>query len=175
MLKKLAFLALVLGLAFGAMMLAARSATFVCSRSLVVHDSPAAVWHAATDVGQWPQWGPGVLRSKLTAGWRMGGTLELELQGRPERNPARIEAVVPERELAWVRPGVLGSVTRTTVRVEPVAGGTKVTLESSIRGPQAFLGRFTGREVFDGCHEAVLSGLQARLETRGKGESHAGN
>jgi hypothetical protein len=39
-----------------------------------------------------------------------------------------------------------------------------VTLESSIRGPQAFLARFTGDEEFGKYHHRVLAALDAHLK-----------
>lgn len=177
MLKKLVVLAVTLGVAFGVLLLAGRSATFVCSRSLTVAQPPAVVWNVLTDADQWPRWWPGVVDARLGSGWHVGGTLELGLKGRPEREPARIETFVPERETTWSRPGVLGSIARTTLRIAPAAGGTEVKLVSSIRGPQAVFARFTGRTAFDRYHQAVLAALQAHLQqfagAAKSGERHA--
>jgi uncharacterized protein YndB with AHSA1/START domain len=177
MLRKLVVLTMTLGVAFGVLLLAGRSATFVCSRSLTVAKPPDAVWSVLADVDRWPQWWPGVVSARLNSGWHVGGALELDLNGRPEREPARIEGFAPERETTWSRPGVLGSIVRTTLRIAPAAGGTEVKLESSIRGPQAVFARLTGRKAFDRYHQAVLAALRAHLQqftaAAKSGESHA--
>ena len=177
MLRKLVVLAVTLGVAFGVLLLAGRSATFVCSRSLTVAKPPAVVWSVLADVDRWPRWWPGVVTARLGSGWQVGGTLELELKGRPEREPARIETFVPGRHTTWSRQGVLGSIVRTSLRLAPAAGGTMVELESSIHGPQAVFARFTGRTAFDRYHQAVLAALQAHLRqfagAAESGESHA--
>src|SRR5690606_33615787 len=137
--------------------------TFEVRNTLIIDHPAAEIWPVMTDVGKWREWWPGVQEAKLTDTWRQGATLDLVLKGAPEERPARVEAVVAERELTWKRPGILGSITRTSILLEPVAGGTRIGLLSFIEGPQAVLAGFTGRDAFEKYHEAVFAALEARL------------
>lgn len=168
MLKKVAVLAVFLGIAFGAMMLSTSEKTFEVENSLTIGRPAAEIWPVLTDVERWKTWWPGMQKAQLQLGWKEGAPLELILKGTPEKKAARVETVVVGRELAWVRSGILKSVTRTSLRLEPVAGGTRVSLKSFIQGPQAFLAGFTGKEEFAGYHEAVLAGLKAFTEQAGR-------
>jgi hypothetical protein len=163
MLKKVAVLAAILLIAFTVMLPATRSSRFAVETAVQISQPAAAVWGVLAAVPQWPAWWPGVAAARLSPGWQEGAALELVLQGNPERSPARITAFEPLQEMAWTRGGVLGSTTRTRVRLQPDAGGTLVRMESSIRGPQAFFARLTGRGEFEKYHQAVLAGLQRQL------------
>jgi uncharacterized protein YndB with AHSA1/START domain len=164
MLKKVAVLAGILVVAFGAVMVTADDRTFEVKNALIIDRPSAELWPVLTDVEKWPEWWPGVQEARLAQGWRRGARLDLVLKGTPEKEPARIERVVPEREIVWERPGILGSLTRTSVLLEPVPGGTRISLMSFIEGPQALLADFTGKEEFARYHEAVLASLKARLQ-----------
>jgi hypothetical protein len=50
------------------------------------------------------------------------------------------------------------------VVLEAATDGTRISLKSFIKGPQAFLAGFTGKEEFARYHEAVLVALKARLQ-----------
>lgn len=163
MLKKVVVLLAALGGAFAIMMLTTRGTSFAVGTSLAVDQAPAAVWTALTAVEQWPRWWPGMEEAKVSPGWQPGAALTVVLKGNAEKSPATVEVVTAGRELAWRRPGVLGSTTRTTVKLDPAADGTLVSLESSIVGPQAFLAKFTGREEFVRYNRMVLEGLKSRL------------
>lgn len=164
MLKKVAVLAVFLGMAFGIMMLSTSEKTFEVENSLAIGRPASEIWPVLTDVERWQTWWPGMQKARLQPGWKEGAPLELILKGTPEKKAARVETVTAEKELTWVRCGVLKSVTRTSLRLEPVAGGTRVSLKSFIQGPQAFLAGFTGKEEFARYHEAVLAGLKAFTE-----------
>jgi uncharacterized protein YndB with AHSA1/START domain len=164
MLKKATILAVFLAAAFAVMMLANREKEFSVGNSCLVDQPAGDLWQVLTAVELWPRWWPGMQKSSLSPSLRKGATLELVLRGNPQTTPARIESVVPERELAWSRGGVLGSLSRTTLSLKPVPGGTQVAIESRIHGPQAFLAGFTGREEFSRYHERVLAGLEAATE-----------
>ena len=167
MLKKIAILAGLLAMAFGVMMVTSGDRAFEVRNDLIIDRPAAQIWTVMTDVGKWREWWPGVQEARLTDTWRRGATLDLVLKGTPEERPARVETVVAERELVWKRPGILGSVTRTSILLEPVPGGTRISLVSFIEGPQAVLAGFTGREAFDRYHEAVLAALEGRLKQGG--------
>jgi hypothetical protein len=163
-LKKTVLLVLLLGAAFGIMMLATRKTTFVVQTSGDMERPVSVVWQTLKAVETWPDWWPGVEKATLSAGLHKGAVLELVLTGNPDRETARVASVREERELAWTRPGVLASDTRTTVRLEASGPGTLVTVVSFIRGPQAFLARFTGRDEFVRYHKAILLQLKKFLE-----------
>jgi uncharacterized protein YndB with AHSA1/START domain len=164
MLKKVAVLAGILVVAFGAMMVTGGDRTFEVKNALTIDRPAAELWPVLTDVEKWPAWWPGVQEAHLAQGWRQGAKLDLVLKGTPEKKLATIERVVAEREMVWERPGILGSLTRTSVQLEPAPGGTRISLMSFIEGPQALLAGFTGQEEFAKYHEAVLASLEARLK-----------
>jgi len=166
MLKKLAVLLVLLGVAFALMMLTTRHTSFAVVDSLAVARPPEVVWAVLTEIEQWPQWWPGVQEARIAPAWQAGATMEILLKGNPDRSPATLETVAPGRQLAWRRPGVLGSIVRTTLGLEPQAEGTRVVLESAIVGPQAFLARFTGEEEFSRYHRQVLLSLQQQSAGR---------
>ncbi len=165
MLKKLAVLLVLLGMAFGAMMLTTRSSTFVVANSLGIAQQPEVIWPVLVAVDDWPEWWPGVQKAHLPQGWRLGAPFELQLTGTPTPEPARVEAMVETKELAWRRAGVLGSYSLTTLKLVKMADGTEVFLESSIHGPQAFLARITGRDEFGKYHDQVLGALKSHIES----------
>lgn len=164
MLKKVAVLTGLLVMAFGVMMMTAGDRTFEVQNAVTINRPAVEIWPVLTEVEKWPAWWPGVQEARLSPGWRRGASLHLALKGTPEKKPATVDMVVDEREITWERPGILGSVTRTSVFLEPAPDGTRIKLMSFIEGPQAFLAAFTGREEFARYHEAVLGSLKARLQ-----------
>lgn len=164
MLKKAATLILLLSVAFGVMLLSTRSATFIVQDSLALKEDPARVWQVLQDVGAWPRWWPGVETARLGSSWAEGEQLELVFKGNPAAGPARIDQWRVGQEIAFSRDGVLGSRAGTSLQLESQPGVVLVTVESVVRGPQAFLARFTGREAFSAYHQRLLAGLakQAR-------------
>jgi uncharacterized protein YndB with AHSA1/START domain len=164
MLKKVAIMAGLLSMAIGVLLVTFSDRTFAVKNDLTIDRPAMEIWPVLTDVEKWPAWWPGVREARLTPGWRKGATLDLVLKGRPEKDPATVETVLPAREMTWERPGILGSVTRTSVVLEAAPDGTRISLKSFIKGPQAFLAGFTGKEEFARYHEAVLVALKARLQ-----------
>ena len=164
MLKKVAILAGLLTMAIGVLLMTSGDRTFAVKNDLTIDRPAVEIWQVLTDVEKWSLWWPGVKEARLAPHRREGAVLELVLKGRPEKEPATVETVVEEREMIWERPGILGSVTRTSVMLEAEPGGTRISLMSFIKGPQAFLAAFTGREEFARYHEAVLVALKVRLQ-----------
>lgn len=164
MLKKVAILAGLLAMAIGVLIVTSGDRTFAVKNDLTIDRLAVEIWPVLTDVEKWPAWWPGVQEARLVPDWREGANLDLVLKGRPEKDPATVETVVEEKEMTWERPGILGSVTRTSVVLEAAPGGTRISLMSFIKGPQAFLAGFTGKEEFARYHEAVLVALKARLQ-----------
>ncbi len=164
MLKKIGLLLAVLALALAGLLLTSGKSRFAAASERLLSHPPEAVWSQLSAVEHWPQWWPGVEQARLEPGWQVGAHLHLALQGDPERIPARVEALVPGRELAWSRPGVLGSRTRLQLRLEPAAEGTRVRLASEVVGPQAVLARWTAQEDFQRYQELVLAKLEESLQ-----------
>ena len=162
MLKKTATLVLFLVISFGIMLASTRSSTFLARDSLLIGQDPERVWQVLADVERWSQWWPGVEEARLGSSWAVGEPLELVFKGNPTDGPARIECCRVGRELAFSREGVLWSRASTGLRLEPKPGALLVTVESMVRGPQAFLARFTGREAFAAYHQRLLAGLDER-------------
>ncbi len=174
MLKKITVLAVLLVLAFGVMMLTTRSSSFVVVNSLGIGHPSEKIWLVLTNVEDWPRWWPGVQEARLPQGWQKGALFHLILKGTPEKDQARIVAVEPNKELVWARSGVLGSSSRTSLRLVRMSGGTEVFLESSITGPQAFLARITGKDEFGRYHDKVLEALKAYMDNPPGTEGAAG-
>lgn len=172
MLKKIAVLAVILLFAFGGLLLLTRDATFAVEESLSLPVEPGQIWQILTAVDAWSDWWPGIKEARLKSGWQRGAALELVLEGNPEREAAMVQSVRPAEQIVWVRPGVLGSTTKTTWRLSSCEDGTCVSLESAVRGPQAFMARFSHRD-FATYQKMVLQALQVRLQGR-SGQRSAG-
>nr|NIS39964.1 hypothetical protein [Desulfuromonadales bacterium] len=169
MLKKTLLLVVVIMLGFGAMIATTRDATFAVTESRSLTAGQPAIWEALTDVEAWDEWWPGIETAQLSPGWTEGATLALTLKGRPEKTPAIVDGFNRGRQVSWTRPGVLGSTTRTLLRIERSGEGVVVSMESRLHGPQAFLARFTGEESFRNYQELVLRSLQESLVAKGTG------
>jgi len=163
MLRKLLILGSLVLVAFALMMATTAQVEFAVEQETRLAAAPARVWTELVAVEQWPQWWPGFRAARVTPALHAGARLDLSLQGDPGKKPAIIETVVAERKLSWVRDGVLGSTTRTSLRLTPVEGETLIVMQSSIRGPQAFLARLTSQDHFGAYQQAVLDALRQRL------------
>ncbi|KIH77108.1 Polyketide cyclase / dehydrase and lipid transport [Geoalkalibacter ferrihydriticus] len=163
MLKKILVCSALLLVAFVVMMTVTGQTEFTREDEVLLATSPAEVWTVLSAVEQWPQWWPGFEAAKVTPALQPGARLDLSLKGDPGSKPAIVETVVPGRKLSWVRDGILGSTTHTSLRLSGATGGTVFVMQSRIRGPQAFLARITSQERFSGYHQAVLKSLQLRL------------
>jgi hypothetical protein len=162
MLKKALILGLVLIASFGVMLLTTRASTFVVQNSQLIVQDPVKVWQVLADVELWPEWWPGVETARLDSFWAEGEQLELVFKGNPADGPAQIDRYQIGLELAFSREGVLGSRASTALRLESQPGAVLVTVVSMVRGPQAFLARFTGREAFAAYHKRLLDSLSER-------------
>jgi uncharacterized protein YndB with AHSA1/START domain len=163
MLKKLLAVGALLVVLLGLLLLTARGHRFEVVTARTFEQPPAAVWQLLATPATWTQWWPGLEAVEAGQGLRPGAPLGLALKGLPERSPAEVLIVAPERELAWRRPGVLGSYSFTRFALRPVGTGTELTMSSAIVGPQAVLARATGREEFTNYHNRLLQQLAARL------------
>ncbi|WP_305046105.1 SRPBCC family protein [Geoalkalibacter sp.] len=168
MLRKLLILSSLLLVAFALMMATTGQVEFAVDHELRLAASPAQVWEVLADVDAWPHWWPGFVAARVTPALHAGARLDLALQGDPGKKPATIETVVAERKLSWVRGGVLGSTTRTSLRLDPVDEETLISMHSAIRGPQAFLARLTSQDKFTAYQQAVLEALRLRVSPEGR-------
>ncbi len=167
MLKKGLFLILVIMAAFGVLLLTTQSSTFEVRDSRVIHQKTDRVWQVLTEVERWSQWWPGVETARLGSCWAEGESLELLLKGNPANGPARIDRYQLDHELVFSRAGVLGSRAGTGFLFEALPGAVRVTVETTVSGPQAFLARFTGRAAFSAYHQRLLDGLSERVRHNG--------
>jgi uncharacterized protein YndB with AHSA1/START domain len=165
MLKKLAVLLTLTLIAFGVMMATTGQSVFSVEDSIIIETPLEQTWDFLAAVSAWPQWWPGVEAARVVPRLQAGARFELTLQGDAEALPATIESIVRHKQLSWIRDGVLGSSTRTGLRLSAHQHGTEVTLSSTIRGPQAFLARLTGRQNFESYHRQVLEAMRDRLVT----------
>ncbi len=164
MLKKMAVLSLIVGAAFAALMLTSRNADFAREDFLQMEHSAATVWNVLIDAQNWPLWWPGMERVILDGEMKEGARLDLYLSGIPGGEPARVTMVSPHEELIWERDGILGSLTRTRLRLTEAQDSTTVAIQSHIVGPQAVLARYARRDDFARYHEIVLRSLNLHLE-----------
>ena len=164
MLKKLAVLLTLVLIAFGVMMATTGQSFFSVEDSIIIETPLEQTWDFLAAVSAWPQWWPGVEAARVVPGLRAGARFELILRG-VAAPPPTIESLVRHKQLSWIRDGVLGSSTRTGLRLSAHQHGTEVTLSSTIRGPQAFLARLTGRQNFESYHRQVLEAMRDRLVT----------
>ncbi len=165
MLKKVVVLLTLTLIAFGVMMATTSQSVFSVEDSIIIEVPLEQAWDLLAAVSAWPQWWPGVEAARVVPRLQAGARFELILRGDADTPPATIESLVKHKQLSWLRDGVLGSSTRTALRLSAHQGGTEVTLNSVIRGPQAFLARLTGRENFETYHRQVLESMRDRLVT----------
>ncbi|MDO3379112.1 SRPBCC family protein [Geoalkalibacter halelectricus] len=163
MLRKVLLCVVALLLAFAVMMATTGQAEFFLEDDLVLASSPAEVWEVLSAVEDWPRWWPGFESAKVTPALQMGARLDLVLKGDPSKRPATVETVVNGRKISWVRDGILGSTTHTSLCLDEQGGETLFVIQSRIRGPQAFLARLTARNQFADYHQALLRSLQLQL------------
>ena len=168
MLKKAAIVVLLLALACGGFLFFTRESRLEVTTSREVSFPPAKVWREVAEVWAWPRWWPGLETAEVNAQLVPGTEIRLGLKGDPERSLAQVLTVVPARELAWSRPGVLGSRTVTRFELRPTPTGTTVVVTSSIFGPQAVFARATGRDAFTGYQQRLLDALAAQLASRAR-------
>jgi len=165
MLKKFAVLLALVLVAFAVMMATTGQTVFSVERSTVVEAPMDQTWNLLVAFSRWHEWWPGVEEAKVTPHLHPGAQFELVLQGDANAPPATIETLVEYKHLSWIREGVLGSSTRTALQLVPLQEGTEVTLVNTIRGPQAFFVRITGRkDDFVAYQQQVLNSMQRELE-----------
>lgn len=160
MLKKLAILGVLCGIALGVMLLTTRNSHYEVKTQRHLAQPPAEVWSRLAEVERWPRWWPGVERAALAERLSRGALIELRLTGRPEEDPARVIRFEPGSTLFWQRPGVFGSRAGVGFVLQSTQTGAQIQIITFIDGPQAFLARFTGREAFASYQQKVLDALE---------------
>jgi hypothetical protein len=109
--------------------------TFEHSGSVTTTAAPAAVWALWSDVTTWSTWDPAVERVTLDGAFAVGTAGTMTLRGDIEA-PFTLELVAPEaRYLDQLTIGDL--VIRIDHVLRAIAGGTEVTVTTTIDGPGA--------------------------------------
>ncbi len=166
MLKKIAVLLTILGLAFVLLLLTTGESRFELRSSAMMSGSQEQVWQILVTIEEWPQWWPGVERARLTGGLVSGSDIDLRMKGQPGEDPARLIIVTPPTELVWERPGVLNSRAGTRFLLEEGNDGCSLTVENFIQGPQAVLARITGKDAFAEYQQQMLKNLELYLRAK---------
>ncbi|MCF6178440.1 MAG: SRPBCC family protein [Geopsychrobacter sp.] len=166
MLKKVALLLILLGLAFGALVLLGQKSSFTVQSTRQYPLTQAQVWRVLTNVERWPDWWPGAERAELSGSFANGSTIRLTLKGLPDASPARLGRVESPHGFLWSRAGVLSSQAGTAFRLEAVNSGVQLRIENFIYGPQAILARITGEEAFRKYQLKLLANLDRYLHSK---------
>ena len=124
--------ALVLVLVLGGLALTGRKAVHA---ERMIPRSPGAIWTALMDTGRYGEWNPIFVSAE--GRFEEGGTVRYQMKTRDGGTTPvepRVRRLVGERELNQFG-GVRGVLTFDhTWRLEPVAGGTRVTQHEEYRG-----------------------------------------
>lgn len=163
MLRKIVTLGAVLLAAFVLLMLTTDQAELSLESEILLPVSSAAVWERLSAVERWSDWWPGIETARVTPALQSGAILDLVLAGDASRQPAIVQTVIAERRLSWVRSGVLGSTTQTSLRISDEETHCRVVMVITLHGPQAFLARLTARDKFKAYQQAVLEALRLSL------------
>lgn len=163
MLRKIVTFGGVLLAAFVVMMLTTDQAELSLESEILLPASSAAVWERVSVVEHWSDWWPGIETARVTPALQSGAILDLVLAGDASRQPAIVQTVIAERRLSWVRSGVLGSTTQTSLRMSDEETHSRVVMVITIHGPQAFLARITAKDKLKAYQQAVLEALRLSL------------
>lgn len=149
------------------------SGTFGHELSIELAAPPEAVWAIVADYGRDPEWRKGVRMHHQPAGPVREGTRTFEdllFFGRNHHTEARIHDVVPGRFFRFTSDD--GNVTGSR-KVEPHAGGSRLTVAVQVRVPSRLFAPLAGwlyrREV-----QGNLRRLQALLQAHGHPEAALG-
>ena len=159
MLKKIFVLLVILGFSFALMLLTTGESHFEVASHASYPVSQEELWQVLVAVDSWSDWWPGVEESRLVGALSAGSEFHLRLKGMPTKEPAVLIVVRPQNELVWESSGVFGSRAGTRFLLEPDAENSRLTIENFIRGPQAFLARFTGEDAFVKYQQTLLERL----------------
>jgi uncharacterized membrane protein len=118
------------------------------SETFTVDAPPGVVWLVLSDVEHWPEWTDSVTAAELVTGGPLAVGSQVRL--RQPRLPTvvwTVDQLTPGTSFSW-RAGGPGIASRGEHRVEPAAGGSRVTLAFSQTGPlSGLLDALTGRLV----------------------------
>jgi hypothetical protein len=114
-------------------------ANFSFEHSVEGPASVEAVWALWSDVTRWTEWDSGLESATLTGPFAEGSTGTMVVEG---QGPISFVLTSVEEGAGFVdETSVPGAVLRFSHRVEPVAGGVRVTHSVVVEGPAAeFLG-----------------------------------
>lgn len=157
MLKKVAVLLMMVGIAFVGLKISATKVRFDVQNCMDLKGTPGEFWQVLTDAEGWKHWWPGVLEARIEPGWQQGAQLNVSLIGESQAQPATVTAVVPMMTLAWEKPGLMGSTLGTQLELGSSSAGSSLCFSTRVVGPQAVLAGVTGRDEFEQYHKKVLA------------------
>ncbi|GDX81936.1 hypothetical protein LBMAG42_37470 [Deltaproteobacteria bacterium] len=131
----------------------------------LVPSTPDRVWAVLADVDRWVEWAPTVtgVTALGSSGLRVGAQYRLV---QPKLQPAvwTVDALEPGRSFSWVSASP-GMRTLAFHLVEPVEGGTRLTLRIELSGAMAWLGGWLGGATIRSYMQQEAEALARRVAT----------
>jgi carbon monoxide dehydrogenase subunit G len=107
-------------------------------RTVQIGAPPAAVWAVIADVERWPEWTPSILSVARKEPGPLGLASTASVRSKGFRESAlRVTEFSPGCSFTWVGSGGPGLRVVLAHAVEPIGGGSRVTLTVSAAGPSA--------------------------------------
>lgn len=140
-----------------------RDAPVLVERSVDIDAAPDTVWDVLVDVAGWPGWNPAVKSATLDGAFAEGSQFRWKSGG--STISSTIERADRPHVAGW-RGKTLGARARHVWRLEPTAGGTRVTTEESMSGlvPRLFSGWMT--RTLETSLDAWIAGMSKAAERR---------
>ena len=137
--------------------------------SLDVQAPPERVWAIWSDPATWGSWNPDVASVELDGPFRVGasGTMHTRA-GRHHR--IEIEAIEPGRAFRLAAWPIPATTFHFECRVDPAAGGCRISQAVGFGGLGVILGPLMGKGVA-GTFPAILAALKAKAEASGAASS----
>jgi uncharacterized protein YndB with AHSA1/START domain len=106
-----------------------------CEHGIETTAAPDAVWRHWSDLAAWPQWNDGIEKIEIDGPFTVGTTFTMTPPG-DEPIQMRLTAIVPGEQFTDEMDAG-DFVVRTTHRMEPAAGRTRIIYRTEITGPAA--------------------------------------
>ena len=131
----------------------------------VIDAPPEPVWDVLTDLGGYPDWDSGIIKTEGTIGAR--SKIKIWTEATPERAfPLRVDGLDARRMMEWSGGLPLGLFTGTRrFTLEPEDGGTRVRVREEYRGPLLGLIWRTMPDL-QPSFDQFVAGLKAEVEQR---------
>jgi hypothetical protein len=143
-----------------------QSAPAIASGETEVGAPAAVVWQVMTDIDGWPAWNPDVKSARLEGALAPGTAFRWKAG--PGTIRSRIEAVEPERLIAWSG-STMGIKAVHVWRMMPAEEGTRVETEESWSGLIVRLMRGRMQTTLQKAIDEGLHHLKAESEQRATG------